>query len=121
VHGGAFKHWGGHFKNAGGGLTFIDTIGLKCSASERYSQTHDCSGLNGCESDMPMSQCSGKKEKNDLHCFYSKDSDMKNCIQWLLNWLGSLDQPKQMGFITMSEISFSQWPDAAQRPLEQFR
>ena len=46
---------------------------------------------------------------------------MRNCIQWLLNWLGSLDQPKQMGFITMSEISFSQWPDAAQRPLEQFR
>ncbi len=41
---------------------------------------------------------------------------MKNCVNWLLNWFGSLDHPNLMGFITLSGISFSQWPDAAQRP-----
>jgi hypothetical protein len=41
---------------------------------------------------------------------------MKNYAKLLLEWLGSLDHPKLMGFITMSEIAFSEWPDAAQHP-----
>jgi len=41
---------------------------------------------------------------------------MKNFASWVLQWLGSLDHPRLMGFITMSEISFFQWPDAAQHP-----
>ena len=46
---------------------------------------------------------------------------MKYYASLFLNWLGSLDHPRLIGFMTLSAIPFSQWPDAAQRTMHQFR
>ncbi len=41
---------------------------------------------------------------------------MKYFVMRLLNWLGSLDHRTHMGFIALSSIPFSQWPNAAHGP-----
>jgi hypothetical protein len=32
------------------------------------------------------------------------------------NWLGAIDYPFQLGFITATEIAYADWPESARRP-----